>query len=217
MEQGGVLETYDDIPDSLREQLYAEEDQQHEKRNKLPDNSAMCPPININVLPAGSPQQSVPTPANNALPAKTGYAKSIIVHGLLDVAVDEYTEWQQSRVSNETFRDNIIKARDVTFENCLDLMQVYEDQDPYFFVKHGVKVGAARRFVCDIGLWVKRRGEVTCNEINSTAWIEISFTIYSQRFFLEPSFETRYAFYGYSAPEPLSWQYSSTVVNNSLK
>jgi hypothetical protein len=24
-------------------------------------------------------------------------------------------------------------------------------------VKHGVKVGAARRFVRDIGLWVKRR------------------------------------------------------------
>lgn len=167
VEQGGVLETHDDMPDSLREQLYAEEDQRHEKQNKLPDNSATCPPININVLPAGSSQQSVPTPANDALPAKTGCAKSIIVHGLLDVAVEEYTEWQQSRVSNETFRDNIIKARDVTIENCLDLMQVYEDQDPGFFVKHGVKLGAARRFVRDIGLWVKRRGEVTCTENHS--------------------------------------------------
>jgi hypothetical protein len=87
-----------------------------------------------------------------------------MVDGLLDVAVDEYTEWQQSRVSNETFRENINKARDVTLENCLDLMQIYEDQDPGFFVKHGVKVGAARRFVRDIGLWVKRRKEATCNE-----------------------------------------------------
>jgi hypothetical protein len=149
--------------------LYAEEDRRHKKRDKLPGNSAICPSININVLPTGSSQQSVPTPTNDALPAKAGCAKSIIVHGLLDVAVDEYIEWQQSRVSNETFRDNIIKARDVTIENCLDLMQVYEDQDPCFFVKHGVKVGAARRFVRDIGLWVKRRGEVTCNEINSNS------------------------------------------------
>jgi hypothetical protein len=47
---------------------------------------------------------------------------------------------------------NINKARDMTLENCLDLMQIYEDQDPGFFVKHGVKVGAARRFVRDIGL-----------------------------------------------------------------
>ncbi|KAJ5188678.1 hypothetical protein N7491_004998 [Penicillium cf. griseofulvum] len=87
-----------------------------------------------------------------------------MVDGLPDVAVDEYTEWQQSRVSNETFRENINKARDVTLENCLDLMQIYEDQDLGFFVKHGVKVGAARRFVRDIGLWVKRRTEVTGNE-----------------------------------------------------
>ncbi|KAJ5993369.1 hypothetical protein N7451_009093 [Penicillium sp. IBT 35674x] len=60
--------------------------------------------------------------------------------------------------------ENINKARDVTLENCLDLMQIYEDQDPGFFVKHGVKVGAARRFVRDIGFWVKRRKESTCNE-----------------------------------------------------
>lgn len=45
-------------------------------------------------------------------------------------------------MSNEALRDNIIKARDVTPENCLGLTQVYEDQDPGFFVKHGVKVGA---------------------------------------------------------------------------
>ena len=93
-----------------------------------------------------------------------GCTESIIIDGLLDVAVDKYTEWQQSRVSNEAFRENINKARDVTLENCLDLMQIYEDQDPSFFVTHGVKVGAARRFVRDIGLWVKRCKEATCNE-----------------------------------------------------
>ncbi|KAJ5111804.1 hypothetical protein NUU61_001434 [Penicillium alfredii] len=170
VEQGGVLETHDDIPDSLREQLYAEDNQRLEKRKKTTDSSAvasMCPPININVLPAGTSEQLMPTPANDATSAKSGCAESIMVHGLLDVAVEKYTEWQQSRVSNETFRDNLTKARDVTLENCLDLMQIYEDQDPGFFVKHGVKVGAARRFVRDIGLWVKRCGDVTCNENNS--------------------------------------------------
>ena len=52
----------------------------------------------------------------------------------------------------------------MTLENCLDLIQVYEDQGPGFFVKHGVKVGATRRFVRDIGPRVKRRKEATCNE-----------------------------------------------------
>lgn len=167
VEQGGVLETHADVPDSVREQLYNEENLRLDKKKKPAENSAMgsmCPPININVLPAGSPPQSKHPPANDAMPTEPGCTESIIVDGLLDVAVEEYTEWQQSRVSNETFRENINKARDVTLENCLDLMQIYEDQDPGFFVKHGVKVGAARRFVRDISLWLKRRKDATCDE-----------------------------------------------------
>lgn len=66
----------------------------------------------------------------------------IEVDELLDVAVEEYTEWQHFRVSNETFMDNIIQVRVVTLRNFLDLVQIYGDQDPGFFVKHGVKVGA---------------------------------------------------------------------------
>ena len=48
-------------------------------------------------------------------------------------------------------------------------MQIYEDQDPDFFVKRGVRSGAARRFVRDIGLRVKRRGETTweCPDFNA--------------------------------------------------
>ncbi|KAJ5882105.1 uncharacterized protein N7529_000777 [Penicillium soppii] len=57
-------------------------------------------------------------------------------------------------MSNETLRDNIAKVRDVTHENCLDLMQVYEDQDLDFFVMHGVGLGATRRFVGDIAYWL---------------------------------------------------------------
>lgn len=76
MEQGGVLETHDDIPDSLREQLYAEDSQRLEKRKKTTDSStvaSMCPPININVLPAGTSEQLMLTPANDATSAKPGY------------------------------------------------------------------------------------------------------------------------------------------------
>lgn len=40
-------------------------------------------------------------------------------------------------------------------DNSLDLEQVYEDQDPKFFIKKGIKIGIARRFVEDIGKWAK--------------------------------------------------------------
>lgn len=54
-------------------------------------------------------------------------------------------------MGNKTFRDNIKKACDVALKNCLDLLQIYEDQDLDFFVKYGVKVSVTRRFVHGIG------------------------------------------------------------------
>jgi hypothetical protein len=43
--------------------------------------------------------------------------------------------------------NNIRKTRGMTLENCLDLKQLYYDQDPDFFVGEGVKIWVARRFV----------------------------------------------------------------------
>lgn len=39
VQQGGVVEIYNDIPDSLREQLYTEQNQQLERRKKSLDSS----------------------------------------------------------------------------------------------------------------------------------------------------------------------------------
>jgi hypothetical protein len=80
----------------------------------------------------------------------------ISIPGRLDVAVEEYSDWHQSRVSSKILKDHIKKARDVALANGLDLNQIHEDQDPGFFIKNGVKVGVARRFVSDIGEWVKQ-------------------------------------------------------------
>jgi hypothetical protein len=74
----------------------------------------------------------------------------------LDVAVRLYSEWQQSRVVDETRKAEIQKACELALEDGLDLEQVYEDQDPSFFIKNGVKRGVARRFVADIERWAKR-------------------------------------------------------------
>jgi hypothetical protein len=75
----------------------------------------------------------------------------------LDIAVKEYSHWHQSRVDSETLKDDIEKARELALANGLDLKQIHEDRDPEFFIKHGVKVGVARRFVNDIRQWVEQR------------------------------------------------------------
>lgn len=160
---GGILETHDDVPEDVRQQLYAEEEQRLEKHEKGLNNSTtgINPPIinNIHVLPAQSSQTSpISTMANtNAVPSRTSQADPIDISGSFEAAIEEYTKWQLLRVSTEIFSDNIKKARDITLENCLDLQQIYEGIDPEFFVKQGVKFGIARRFVHDISTWVKER------------------------------------------------------------
>lgn len=154
-----MLETHDDIPDTLREQLYAENNERpkNPKRHTNASPGSVCPPINITVLPNQSPQLDV-TGANGStiVPSKTAVHDPFDVPGLCDVAVEEYSDWQQSRVSSEILKDDIRKARDLALANGLDLRQIHSDQDPEFFIKQGVKVGVARRFVCEITEWVKQ-------------------------------------------------------------
>ena len=58
------------------------------------------------------------------------------------------------------------KARDVALENGLDLDLIYEENDPDFFEKQGVKRDTAKRFVCDIRRWVKRHEAQDADKIS---------------------------------------------------
>ena len=157
VEQGGVLETHDDIPDSLREQLYAEENERSSRqRSHHAPSGPLCPPINITVLPNQGSQPLLTDAVDAATcPSKIAIPDLLEIPGLHDVAVEEYSDWQQSRVSREILKGDIRKARDLALANGLDLQQIHGDQDPDFFIKQGISVGVARRFVSEIAQWAK--------------------------------------------------------------
>ena len=94
VEKGGVLQTHDDVPDDVREQLYAEEQQRHDRKSGCTAMSpANIPPISItNVLP-GPPHQVLP-PASQMGMNDATIAESLDIPGLRDVALRRYTEWQ---------------------------------------------------------------------------------------------------------------------------
>ena len=79
------------------------------------------------------------------------------IPGPRDVTIKHYYEWQCSQVEHTTIKEEFQKIYLVMMEHCLDLEQVYEDQDPEFFIQSGIKIGVARRFVRDIGKWGKMR------------------------------------------------------------
>jgi hypothetical protein len=79
----------------------------------------------------------------------------------LDAAVEEYSDWQQSRVRREDQKVNIQNMCDMALEHRLDLQQLHNDQDLDFFISRGIKIGVARRFIRDIKYWVQQQVAAT--------------------------------------------------------
>jgi hypothetical protein len=166
VEEGHVLHTHNDVPENIREQLYAEEDQRRDRQAAGGSVSrANLPPITItNVLPPHS-GQSPPIMSTPSVPSSMERAprpRSLDIPGPRDLAVAAYSRWQQSNVADEAQKMEYQKACDLTLLEMLDLEQLHEDQDYDFFIQNGVKRGVARRYVSDIGRWAELY-KSTCN------------------------------------------------------
>ncbi len=101
MQDGHMLETHDDVPKKIHDELYIKEQQSLERHQKATRTStASHPPITItNVLPALSYQTShlvslpIGTPAPD-MPLKSTPIDHLNIPGLRDVVVKEYCAWQ---------------------------------------------------------------------------------------------------------------------------
>ncbi|KAL1598076.1 hypothetical protein SLS59_007086 [Nothophoma quercina] len=159
VQQGHVLNSHDDVPEVVRGQLYAEEQQRHERRTAATNVATPgFPPITItNVMPSPSPTRgSMSTISASGTPTSEKLLPgrvSLGIPGPRDVAVVAYSEWQRSNVVDEAQKVEYQKACDATLQDMLDLEQVYEDQDVDFYTQKGVKRGVARRFISDIPRW----------------------------------------------------------------
>lgn len=151
--QGNVLNSHDDVPQHLRDQLHLEERQRLEREPKANNVSSPFPPINItNVLPPSqSPMTGPDAPTQGAIRSCGNVC--LAIPGPWDLAVKEYTEWQQSNVVDEKLKAEFSRACEVVLEDGMGLEQVYEDQNPGFFVRNGIKSGIARRFISGIKAW----------------------------------------------------------------
>jgi hypothetical protein len=138
IKNGGTFRTHEDMPERIRDQLYAEREHsaKRQKRNAGPSS------------PSGAVNVDKREPYKKLTP--------LGIAGPRDGAVMEYCDWQCSQVRREELKNDFREARDVSLEDGLDLEQVSE-QNPSFFIDKGVKIGIARRFVWDIQTWV---GEV---------------------------------------------------------
>jgi len=162
MQDGHPLETHDDVPEDVREELYTEEQKSLERNQKVSGTSTATPStIHItNVLPSpsgpvshlasvtGSPVPDMPLRQHTA-------DGRLNIPGFRDDAVKEYYAWQQSQVKEPALKAAYNTACSVILEEGMDLELIREDPDPDFLVKRGVKRGIARQVVRDIDYWAR--------------------------------------------------------------
>jgi hypothetical protein len=104
VQDGHTLQTHDDVPKEIWEQLYAKEQQSHKRNPKSTGTSTTSHlPIHINVLLALSCQTShllsclAETLALD-MPSKYTLIDCFNIPGFRDDVVKEYCAWQQSQV-----------------------------------------------------------------------------------------------------------------------
>jgi hypothetical protein len=115
--------------------------------------------INLNV---SAPRPNTPTriqPAFSMPTVSSTRIQRLNIPGPRDDALREYCEWQQSNVKDYNLLMAYSQATNLALAEGLDLEQLHGDQDPNFLIDNGVAPGVARRFVGDIGEWVKWKME----------------------------------------------------------
>jgi hypothetical protein len=160
-EEGNKLENHNDVPEDVRQELYAVEQQrfEHQQKSKHAPTSSV-PPIQItNVLPGQDPTTGRTSPDRQVAAASP---ERLRIMGHRDVVVQEYTDWQRSQVLSDDLKTQYSKAGNAVLKHGWDLEQLHRRKNTKFMVDEGILEGIAERFVEDISEWVKsRQGEST--------------------------------------------------------
>ncbi|KAF6796396.1 hypothetical protein CSOJ01_13214 [Colletotrichum sojae] len=159
VEHGGLLQSHDDVPDSLRHQLYTEEQHQRERQRRRTMSSVASEPTDPStdlVLQSAQTNVVSPSASTSAATVLSSIPNGLEVLGLRDDAIREYSEWQCSQVRGEDLKMDFRKACDLALKDGLDLELMHKDPDTGILIKGGVRRGIAMRFVGDVEDWVKR-------------------------------------------------------------
>ncbi|KAL4951760.1 hypothetical protein BDW69DRAFT_201237 [Aspergillus filifer] len=152
VKKGGKLESHANVPRDIRRDLILESQtgRKSKKNNSLASGSPYHP-VSINVLPAQTSRASMisPSPPSSLSPR-------VIIQGEQVAAVRNYCKWLESPCSDEAYKADFRRARDVVLKRHIDLELILEDSNPGFFTNDSIQIGTACRFIRDIQGWDKK-------------------------------------------------------------
>ncbi|OAP55759.1 hypothetical protein AYL99_09911 [Fonsecaea erecta] len=141
---GGGLETHDNVPLSITQQLYAEEQERRDRKSgKGPGVPSGSSAVTINTLPSHVWDSSLDD--------------DLKIEGLRDVAVREFPHWLQAQYRGPSYQEEVRKAEKAILDERFGLLQAYRGRNSDFLASKGVNQGVTDSFMNDIPSWNKRR------------------------------------------------------------
>lgn len=151
VEKGGKLASHSDVPRDIRRDLILESQTgRKSKKDNLLASGSSYHPVSINVLPAQESRASIisSSPPRSSSPR-------VVIQGDQVAAVKNYCKWLESRCSDDIYKADFRRARDVVLKRHMDLELILDDPNVSFFTDEGIQIGTARRFIRDIPEWVE--------------------------------------------------------------
>ncbi|QKX62541.1 uncharacterized protein TRUGW13939_09702 [Talaromyces rugulosus] len=143
------LESHSDVPESLRRSLILESQRKSKKATMPTSEMPYQHPVNINLVPAQathSMDASLPPTPSFSFPE---------IPGDRVTAVEKFFEWLESQYTNESYKADFRRARDVILETRMDLELILKDPKPDRFTNKGIPEGTALRVICEIPKWAE--------------------------------------------------------------
>lgn len=162
VEQGNTLETHDDVPLGLRQQLHAEEQRKKDWRSgkvlRSPGNPSS---ITINILPSNPQEKLAPDAQAHSVASvqvwDTTPAQDLEIEGPREVAVKQYSKWLQEQYQDPSYQAEVRKVEEAMLDEGFGLKQICDARNSDFLAGKKIKRGIVDSFMHDIPIWNKRQ------------------------------------------------------------
>merc|ERR1711939_568781 len=158
MNEGNKFESHHDVPDTIRQQLYAEADQRTvAHRVTRPPNPRVAQVRMCESSPASehggqqcSPERTPPTLVATPRPI---VLDPLDIPGSHEKAIQDYVKWQQDQADSQEWIGQFAKAGDILITQGFRLNLFYQTQRLDLLTEGGVLQGIAESFHNDLPQW----------------------------------------------------------------
>lgn len=157
---GNKLDSHHDVPDQVRQQLYAEADQRNQRLSMSRQTPSVTPQMQA-ATPAAlvrpGAMQSLPEPGQADSPAAAlapAVLESLDIPGLHKDAIRDYVTWLQGQATSNEWISQYAKAGDILLKQGFKLNLFYQRQLIDLLTDEGILRGIAWSFHNDIPKWL---------------------------------------------------------------